>query len=145
VAVVVTPRPAGASVTIELHAQGDDWVGEIPPHAQGSALSYRIVLNAGEVPFELPVNAADPSYRYFVGEVRELYCTDFESGPSGWTPGESKGGAGDFAWGEPQGKGGDPAAAFSGKRVIGNDLGADPGDGKYLKNKVAFMDGPVVD
>ncbi len=53
----------------------------------------------------LPDNAADPLYEVFLGEVVELYCTDFESDPDGegWTHallmGDMREGADDWIWG----------------------------------------------
>ncbi|MFT3768935.1 MAG: hypothetical protein QM820_26135 [Minicystis sp.] len=72
-----------------------------------------------------------------------IHCNDFESQIDGWTfAGGKSGGGGDFEWGAPEGMGGDPAAAFSGQKVIGQKLG---GDGKYLSGKTASATSPVID
>jgi hypothetical protein len=116
--------------------------GEIPAQAQNTALDYQIVARAGEEIQSLPNNMADDRYRVFVGEVIPLYCTDFETDIDGWTPGSKQAGVGDFQWGEPLGVGGDPSAAFSGTKVLGNRL---VGKGTYRPKRASFIDAPVVD
>jgi MYXO-CTERM domain-containing protein len=128
--------------TVALEREGDEWVGQLGPQPQGSAWSYEIRIAAGDGEMWLPDNRADPEYRFFVGETTPLYCTDFEEQPTDWVTGDLKGGLGDFAWGAPAGVAGDPAAAFSGDKVFGNDLGDD--DGLYQRRKHPYLDSPVV-
>ncbi|MEJ7731328.1 MAG: hypothetical protein WKG00_19200 [Polyangiaceae bacterium] len=131
-----------AGETVELQREGDEWIGQLGPQPQGSAWSYEIRVAAGDDEMSLPDNRADPEYRFFVGETKPLYCTDFEKEPSDWVTGDTKGGPGDFAWGTPAGVAGDPPAAFSGDKIFGNDLGDD--DGLYQRRKHPYLDSPVV-
>jgi cysteine-rich repeat protein len=129
------------------------FVGALPPAPPGTVLRYRI-----DVEFEdgttagFPANQADPWYELYVGQVVELYCTDFERDPAtdGWTHGLSRGtvadGADDWAWGEPAGVpgSGDPVSPFSGSRVFGNDLGGDNFNGSYQPNKTNYAYSPRI-
>lgn len=127
--------------------------GLLPAQLPGEVVQYRVtvrLMNGDELTF--PENEADPFYETFIGEVTPLYCTDFEIDPEidGWNHsldrGEAREGADDWQWGVPQGAtgSGDPSRAFSGNRVIGNDLGADRWNGTYQPNKTNSMRGPVV-
>ena len=96
----------------------------------------------GDATLTLPQNRADDQYRVFVGATSVLYENDFETQIDGWTFGDDKGGKGDFEWGLPHGLGGDPAAAFSGAKVLGNHL---TGTGLYRAGRTVFADSPIVD
>lgn len=120
---------------------GDALRASLPAMADGSALRYTIEATVGGASITLPANPADPEYRVFAGEVAAVYCTDFEAGAEGFTWSDAKGGSGSFEHGAPGGKAGDPAAAFSGEKVIGTKLG---GTGKYLNHNVARATSPLV-
>ncbi len=126
----------------------------IPTQSAGEVVQYqvRVTLENGEV-VSFPNNAADPYYEFYVGEVVNLYCTDFESDPDaeGWShellQGEDQEGADDWQWGAPVGVqgSGDPSSAYSGERVYGNDLGGGNYNGQYQPNKVNVLHAPPVD
>jgi MYXO-CTERM domain-containing protein len=65
-------------------------------------------------------------------------------GLAGGTPGD---GADDWTWGEPLAptSSGDANEAFSGSRIIGNDLGGDNFDGQYQPDKTNFAQSPAVE
>jgi MYXO-CTERM domain-containing protein len=133
----------GAQVT-QVQLGGEDGVyhGSIPSMPAGTALNYTILTSAGGYTRSLPDNRADDAYSAFVGKTTPLYCNDFESQIDGWTFGDAKGKKGDFQWGTPIGKSGDPPAAFSGNKVIGDRLS---GDGAYKRSQTVFAESPVID
>jgi MYXO-CTERM domain-containing protein len=131
----------GGPSTDALTPQGTGWAGALPAVADGSALRYSLVAYADGNTTALPANPADPEYRVFVGATTPLYQNDFEDQIDGWTFSSGGLGAGDFEWGEPQGKASDPTAAFSGQKVIGDKLG---GSGAYGGSQVSAAESPVV-
>jgi MYXO-CTERM domain-containing protein len=137
------------SVSLELD-DDDVWRGVIPDQPNGTTVLYQLhfeFFSGNERQF--PENPADRYYQLYVGEVIELYCTDFESDPfaDGWTHG--RGGEpnsdSEWQWGPPLGTpgSGDPSVAFSGDNVLGVDLGS--GDGDYEPNIVNFAQSPTID
>jgi MYXO-CTERM domain-containing protein len=126
--------------------------GTLPSQAVGKVIEYQVVVTLGDgTTRTFPDNLADPWYEMFVGEVIPLYCNDFEVNPfaNGWSHAAESGPKSDddWQWGAP-GKahgGGDPAAAWSGKKVIGNDLGNGANDGLYNANALRYAKSPVID
>lgn len=147
-------RGASMTETIAMAPSGGTYLASIPPQPPGTVVQYRVVvqLETGDS-FSLPQNPADPKYEMFVGEVVPLYCTDFEDDPfaAGWThelvDGPDNEGADDWQWGNPssQAGSGDPDDAFSGSRVLGNDLGKGNFNGTYQPNIVNRASTPVID
>ncbi len=138
--------------TIAMTATASELTAQLPEVPWGSVLEYQIAattMAGGATTY--PTNPADPWYQAFFGEGTVLYCTDFESDPAtaGWThalvSGTAAEGADDWQWATPLGEGGDPATAFSGTRVIGNDLGAADFNGQYQAGKVNQMLSPPID
>jgi MYXO-CTERM domain-containing protein len=141
------------SGNVDMTGDGGQFTGVIPIQPEGSVVQYKVVVEyLNEITAAYPENPADPRYEFFVGTVEPLYCTDFENDPEadGWshglTSGEATEGADDWQWDAPAGQpgSGDPAAAFSGQRVYGNDLGHDNFNGSYQSNKVNFALSPRV-
>lgn len=139
--------------TVTMTEEPGKYEGRIPQQEAGEVVQYKVVvtLQNGEQ-VEYPENPADTYYETFVGEVIPLYCTDFEADPEveGWVHllerGNDQEGADDWQWGSPNGTSGsgDPAAAYSGTRVIGNDLGGGRYNGTYQPNKTNVMVSPVI-
>jgi cysteine-rich repeat protein len=139
---------------IQMTPNATGYEATMPAQPPGTVVQYQVTvtLENGDV-LEFPANPADPMYETFVGEVIPLYCTDFELDPAseGWTHGLTSGtpteGADDWQWGAPQGMAGsgDPAAAYSGGLVFGNDLGGGNYNGMYQADKVNFALSPGVD
>ena len=140
---IVWGRRGGTKITTALTPSEAGWSVSLPAAHDGTELEYQIVTTVADASTSLPTNAADPWYRMYVGATKRLYCTDFESNIDGWVSGSTKGQA-DFEWGVPQGKHGDPSAAFSGTRAIGDDLGI-KGDGLYSSNRNVFFESPRVE
>ncbi len=78
-------------------------------------------------------------FTFIVGDLEQIYCQDFEEDDGGYThslvAGTDQEGADDWSWGRPGGLSEDPAIAFSGSRVWGNDLGGGNYNGAYQANK----------
>jgi MYXO-CTERM domain-containing protein len=124
-------RGAGSPAEVQLTEGASSWSGAIPAQASGTVVQYKVTVTLTDgTAITYPDNAADPMYEFWVGPVEEIWCTDFETDPAGWTHGATAG-ADDFAFGMPTGAGDDPTAAFSGARVFGNDLGGGTNDGAY--------------
>jgi len=140
-------------------AQGSNGLEAVLPEQNaGSVIQFKITVTLGngeEVYF--PRNPAAPEYETFVGEVVPLYCTDFELDPEfdGWEHELLRGdarrpGSDDWQWGTPAGiqGSGDPSRAYSGRRVIGNDLGGEINgqnyNGSYRSNITNLMRSPQI-
>ncbi|MEO1339307.1 MAG: hypothetical protein AAFV29_26950, partial [Myxococcota bacterium] len=106
------------------------WSARLPTPPNNSVVQYRVVIDLDDgTALSFPDNAADPWYETYVGPTEDLYCIDFERNPfaEGWrselVSGEAREGADDWQWGDTNGgESGDPATAFSGTNVLGNDL-----------------------
>lgn len=150
------PSSAGTiGLAPELSSGVTTLSAKIPQQEPGSVVRYHIdvMLDSGTL-LRFPDNPADPEYQLFVGEVIELYCTDFEVNPEqdGWThqldQGEPSEGADDWQFGPPNGtaKNGDPTEAYSGNRVFGNDLSLqEQYNGLYQAEKVNSATTPPID
>ncbi|HVJ18687.1 MAG TPA: DUF4215 domain-containing protein, partial [Polyangiaceae bacterium] len=130
------------SGSVTLTDNGAGWVGSIPEQAPGQVVQYQIAASTDLSDAALPANAADPWYEFFVGDVVELYCTDFENDPfaNGWSHGATAG-EDDWEWGAPEGLARDPKKAFSGSSVLGNDLAM---SGTYLPDSSRTVTSPMV-
>ncbi len=140
--------------TVTLDPDGQNYVGDIPNQPPGQVVLYQINMELSDgSTVTYPDNAADPMYELFVGEITEIYCTDFETDPAddGWThaltAGQPGQGADDWQWGVPDGTAGsgDPSAAYSGTQVYGNDLGGGNYNGLYQADKVNETRSPQID
>lgn len=143
------------SGNIDMMVSGNQLAAVIPTQPTDSVVEYSLsVAFAATDGINLPDNAADPWYQFYIGDVEPIYCTDFETDPTndGWTHGLSKGqvsdGADDWEWGMPKGTStnGDPTDAFDGKRVFGNDLGIQVNhNGLYQSDKTNYAMSPMID
>ncbi|MBW2456276.1 MAG: M36 family metallopeptidase, partial [Deltaproteobacteria bacterium] len=76
--------------TVVMEGGPTEYTGVIPQQIEGDVIHYRVDLEpAIGTPQSFPDNLADPMYELFVGDVAEIYCTDFETDPfaEGWTHG----------------------------------------------------------
>ncbi|MEQ8276224.1 MAG: MYXO-CTERM sorting domain-containing protein [Deltaproteobacteria bacterium] len=137
---------------VDMARTPDGFGAVLPRSPEGEVLRYRIELELGSGRIlQWPNNDADPMYEMFLGEVTELYCTDFENDPfaDGWTAemtqSDRQRNQLEWEWGIPrEGWGsGDPLTAYSGTRVIGQDLGGDS-DGRYERAKTEVMRAPPI-
>ena len=132
-----------------LTLDGEQVVGAIPAVEPGSIVHYYLRVDANGTTVTAPLNGDRHPFSFAVGELVEIYCNDFESDDGDWTSelisGENTEGANDWQWGTPLGEGGDPDFAFSGRRVWGNDLGADNYNGEYQNDRHNRISSPEID
>jgi MYXO-CTERM domain-containing protein len=135
----------GSGGDVSLSEAASAWSGQIPQQAAGTVVQYKVTVTLTDgTNIVYPDNPADPMYEFFVGPVQEIYCTDFETDPDGWTHG-AVAGSDDWTFGTPTGAGDDPTAAFSGSRVLGMDLGGGGGDGQYEPSVDSWARTPEID
>jgi len=167
VADIVNPAPDCFDVAADTAAVvwsidgGDTWTetsmsvddtdaeGAIPAQEEGAIVHYYVRVEADGNEVLAPSGGEINAFSFAVGELTEIYCTDFEDDDGGYTSellaGEDTEGANDWQWGRPLGQGGDPDFAFSGNRVWGNDLGADDYNGEYQNDRHNRLTSPAID
>ena len=128
--------------------------GEIPAQAAGSHVLYYVSAESSEgESVTAPAGGEITPMSFYVGELVEIYCNDFEDGDGGFSSellsGEETSGADDWMWGTPAGLGGDPDFAYSGDNIWGNDLGGtidgEDYNGEYQNSKHNRLTSPAID
>ena len=135
-----------ASVTLAKDANGN-YVGDLPAQADNTVGQYKITATfANGKAYTFPDNAADANYQTYVGNVQNLYCTNFDdsTAPADWTHGGTP--TDEWEWGTPGEIAGtnDPRAAFSGAKVYGMDLGKWTTDGVYPASGTSYLQSPAI-
>lgn len=136
---------------VALDTDGDSAIfGSIPAQPEGTIVQYYIEVGASDgSTVYAPTGGSINPYTFFVGELTEIYCADFEDEDFGFThellDGRDELGADDWMWGKPRGSGGDPDYAYSGDKVWGNDLGGGNYNGEYQESKWNRLSSPSVD
>jgi hypothetical protein len=139
----------GDWATAPLTPGGDEVQGQIPAATLGDLVEYWVELNTadGGRIFE-PTGGPIRPHTYYVGDVLEVGCEDFEKNNGGFRhallSGEDVEGADDWKWGEPTGLAGDPTSAASGDKVWGTDLGGDDYNGEYQNEKQTRLFSPEI-
>jgi len=126
---------------------GGNWRGLIPAQGSPKVIEYYIEaqdnLGAGEVAPK-GVDTGSTPYDFFVGTRSVLYATGFEEATdNGWTHAQVAT-QDDWQRGILYGKAGDPASAFAGTRVWGNDLGPTGWNGSYANNVSNWLRSPAI-
>ena len=128
--------------------------GEIPKYLDEGVVQYYLeLLDSDGNRVSVPPDGDRHPFSLYVGDVEEVFCTDFESDDGGFThsllAGDDQEGADDWQWGIPNGLGGDPDYAASGDNVWGNDLGGEVNgqqyNGEYQNDKRNQLLSPNVD
>jgi len=133
----------GAGGKIDLVNAATQWTGAIPTQGTGAVVEYKVTAKLSDgSSVSYPNNPGDPFYQFYVGDVQTLWCTDFEAGADEWTTGSLPTNRIDWEVGPPMALAGDPAAAFSGTNVFGNDLSV---DGAYRRRTEVFAESPEID
>jgi len=140
----------GSWTETDLSVSAPDFSGAIPALPEGTVVWYylRALADDGtEVLF--PSGGEIAPYSFYVGQLEQLYCQDFEADDGDYThellEGEDDEGADDWMWGRPNGAGGDPESAWSGNRVWGNDLGTGNYNGQYQSDVVNRLTSVPID
>ena len=114
----------------------DSIEGEIPKYLDRGIVQYYVELEDSDGNrTTVPADGDRHPFAFYLGELEEVYCNDFEIDDGGFThallAGEDREGADDWQWGTPVGLGGDPDFAASGDYVWGNDLGGEVNGQQY--------------
>lgn len=141
--------------TLTMDAAGDgEFVASLPGADAGTEVRYFIEAldENGDVAGMMPRGSiSDPWYAVFVGGGDVLFEADFEDDDGGFSHELLQGnadseGADDWQWGQPGGNSGDPAVAFSGDNVWGNDLSPEENwNGAYQPNVHNILRSPSID
>jgi len=137
--------PAGPFVEQLLTWDGaSGYTGEIPRYPSGATVYYYLsAMDHDEVTVFTTHDGEEADlYRFFVGDLDEIWCDDMEFTDGVFThdtgtPDEPEGGNDDWERSEPLGLTGDPEAATSGTMVWGTDLSD---DGEYSNNMLQYLD-----
>ena len=115
--------------------------GELPRFDAGTIVHYYIEgISSSGASRSAPSGAFINPHSFYVGELIELYCENFEDADGGGydhelVSGSNDEGADDWQWGVPAGLAGDPSQAYSGQKLWANDLGWDNYNGEYQNEK----------
>jgi hypothetical protein len=135
-----TPR---AGTTIATPAGPNTYFAQLPLATQESVF-YKVRVKFGDMStMTLADNLADAYYQLYQGETVKLYCTDFDTTnpfSEGWTTGVDEGTPSPFEWGIPTTGPTDPHAAFSGFKIMAQQL-----DGNYFAKQRAWVKTPPID
>ena len=134
----------GAPVTVAMaNVGGNTWQGDIPGQVSPARVAYHLVASDA-----LGNSERDPrsgEHEFVVGIRTTIYFNDFEGATDeGWTHTLVQT-QDDWQRGTPQGKGTDPAAAYSGTKCWANDLGNPGWNGYYQPNVHNYLDSPSID
>ena len=137
------------SLALDTDGESTVW-GSIPAQPAGTIVQYYVEVGASDgSTVSAPTGGAINPYTFFVGELTQIYCADFEDDDGGYThellDGSDDLGADDWIWDRPRGAGGDPDYAYSGKKVWGNDLGGGNYNGEYQDSKWNRLTSPSID
>jgi MYXO-CTERM domain-containing protein len=131
-----------------LDVEDNSLNGVLPSQATGTVVQYYLEVQTPEGNVTVPKGGIINPFTFFVGELEEVYCEDFEADDGGYThtllSGSGEEGADDWAWGTPVGSAGDPDYAFSGDKVWGNDLGGGRANGEYQNDKHNRLKSPTI-
>lgn len=137
--------------SIEMTLNNSVFSGTIPAQEDGAVVRYRIAVTLADGSVgSFPSNLSDTAYEFYVGDIVELYCHDFETNPfeEDWTRDVVEGDESQPAWewGTPAGRGLDPAQAYAGTGIIGTEIGlTEQDDGVYLNNRLIEAHMPMLD
>ncbi len=135
---------------VPLDVAGEDFSGALPAFEDGRIVQYFVRAETAEGDsLSLPAGGEIAPYTFYVGELQQLYCEDFDGGDGGYShelvAGRNQEGADDWAHGAPGGMSGDPDAAWSGRRVWGNDLGGGNYNGAYQSDITNRLTSAAID
>lgn len=137
---------------VSLAIDADRYSGAIPAQPEGSIVEYYLRYRTADGRQDIPTGGRIAPYTFYVGDLHEVYCTDFDDGgdEGGWThellDGPDREGADDWQLGRPGGMANDAPAAYSGRFAWGNDLGGGEYNGEYqpeIHNRLASPEIPL--
>ena len=124
---------------------GDGYISSIPGLFGSGPVKYYIeAIDDQGYTEQAPSGMGPGYYQFFVGDFNSIWSDDFEISDNGWTHGGT--GQDDWMRDVPTGNGGyDPADAFSGTKIWGNDLGPSGYNGNYQPNVNNWLQSPNID
>jgi uncharacterized protein (TIGR03382 family) len=136
--------------TTDLTLGTESATGSIPAMPEGAFIEYYVSLEDDEGGvLAAPTGEAINPFSFYVGGVLPVYCETFEESDGGYrhelVAGGEELGADDWQWGRPNGEAHDPASAYSGDYIWGNDLGDGDYNGEYQNEKTNRLTSPVID
>lgn len=138
----------GAEQTIAMtQVSATGWTATIPGQQSPSMVTYWLTAEDDLANDDRFPKKSD--IEFLVGLRRIIYFTDFETNDdAGWTHvygGGTSNSHDDWQHDSLNGNGGDPAAAYSGAKVWGNDVGAPGWNGLYQANVNIRLISPTID
>ncbi len=123
----------------------DGYVSSIPGLFGSGTVKYYIeAVDDQGYTEQAPAGMGPGYYQFFVGDFNSIWSDDFEISDNGWTHGGT--GQDDWMRDVPTGNGGyDPADAYSGAKIWGNDLGPSGYNGNYSTNVNNWLESPAID
>lgn len=115
---------------------GDAFTADFSGFPSGTIVSYYLTARAADgTEVMLPAGGEIAPYTFYVGALTQVYCASFDEDDGGFThellDGRDQDGADDWVWDRPSGMADDPAEAYTGRKVWGNDLGGGNFNGEY--------------
>jgi hypothetical protein len=139
------------------NTSGNDWTGSIPHVTSPARVQYYVsATDSAAHTTTYPANAPAESLGFTIGLPVTVFADDFESaGDNGWTHGsvgDTSNPQDEWQHGTPLGRSGssygvawtDPAAAVSGTRCWGIDLGIGGTNGAYSPNVHPYLRSPAI-
>ena len=128
----------GAPQNVNMTLSGTSLSAQIPAQQAGHVVRYWFVESMADgSTVTSPANAPnDEGYGFYVGTLHTIWTDDFET-DKGWTHGGTHD---DWQRGTPTGSTNDPADAYSGTNVFGNNLSGD-----YQPDSNEYAVSPVID
>ena len=141
---VVYSVDGGPELTVPMsNTGGNNWTGDIPGQTSVARVSYRIEAFDNQGNTQLNPRSGD--HMFLVGVVQVVEFNDFEGlTDEGWTHALIAT-QDDWQRDVPQGKAGDPGAAYSGTKVWANDVGNPGWNGEYQPNVNNYLESPAFD
>ncbi|MBM4365183.1 MAG: M36 family metallopeptidase [Deltaproteobacteria bacterium] len=130
---------------------GSDFSAAIEGLAAGSIVEYYIdVAGTDGTEATWPQGGFIAPFTFYVGELEEIYCEGFDGADDGGythelIDGREREGADDWTFDVPGGYADDPAAAYTGRRVWGNDLGGGNYNGEYQPDVTNRLSSVAID
>ncbi len=138
-----TALPAPGSIVMEK-VNDLRYFAQMPLAVNGTMLFKALIVFKDGSHLVLADNLADPFYQLYQGATTPLYCINFdETNPfgDGWTTATTDGTASPWEYGEPPGTGAtDPPFAFTGTKIVGQNLGGDYAPKQYSVLKLPPID-----
>ncbi|MCX8228483.1 MAG: M28 family peptidase [Planctomycetota bacterium] len=136
------------TVACALTSTADQWAAGIPGQTAPATVEYWLEgMDDRGRSLWLPdgFQAGETTHLFRIGTSTIIYANDFEgSGDEGWTHTQVAT-QDDWQRGVPYGLAGDPASAFSGTKIWGNDLGPSGWNGEYASNVHNRLKSPDID